>query len=319
MQTICDLFNILLFTTMIGSLLALPALLAGRVLGMPLPLWFGVCCAAAFILPLHVPQVWLIPQEEHGWVDFYYVLCAVWMAGMTVLTLLRLVRCALGLRALRSYDICREESILSCCHDCARLVGLRKMPVLLWGGLRDPACVYGLARPAVLLRKDVTEQLSERELMAVLCHELAHIRRRHMLLDCIFDWVCIVNWFNPFVWLMKREFTACLEADCDRFALSALRGHIGRQDYAQTLLRLYSLTQIRRTAPGMGALDFLLARRRIQLIIKSQKDWVEPVRFALCGIMLAMAVLFSLWASRAHFYPYPALWGQPEFSAESIP
>ena len=60
MQTICDLFNILLFTTMIGSLLALSALLAGRVLGMPLPLWFGVCCAAAFILPLHVPQVWLV-------------------------------------------------------------------------------------------------------------------------------------------------------------------------------------------------------------------------------------------------------------------
>lgn len=317
MQTICDLFNILLFTTMVGGLLALLAVLAGRVLGIPLPLWFGICCMAAFVLPLHVPQVWLIPREEHAWVDCYYVLCAVWAAGVILLGLLHLLRSALGLRALRSYDVCQEENILSCCHSCARLVGLRKVPVLRWGELSNPACVYGFVRPTVILRKDVAKQLTERELMAVLCHELAHIRRGHMLLGCIFDWVCIVNWFNPLAWLMKREFSACCETDCDHFALNVLSGHVSRQDYARTLLRLYTLAPIRRSAAGMGVLDFLRARRRVHLILKSQKSFRDLLKPLLCGAVLAMVVLFSLWASRAHFYPYPARQGLPEYSAES--
>ena len=53
----------------------------------------------------------------------------------------------------------------------------------------------------------------------ILRHELAHIRLKHSW-DCIFaDLVCAVQWFNPAVWLLRRDLRALHEFEADRAVL----------------------------------------------------------------------------------------------------
>lgn len=315
MQIIGDLFNILLFVTMSGSLLTLLSCFLSRVLRLPLPLWFGICCMAAYILPVTAWGTRLIPPEEHGWVEGYSLLCRVWAGGIVLLTLLRGIRSFLGFQGFKGCKPCEDIHILDCCNRCARLVGLQQAPSVFWGKLKDPACVLGVLHPAVILDRAVAGQLTEHELMAVLCHEMTHIERRHMALGAIFDYVCIINWLNPLAWIMKQEFSALCEMDCDRHATAALAGHITSGEYACALLRLLALSSgiDDSAAQGMGALSFLLARRRIRQILSKRRRllWIAGFMAGILGLILV--ALFSLHMSRGYFYPY--LSGPPEYAA----
>lgn len=306
MQIIGDLFNILLFVTMVGSLLTLVCCFLGRVLKLPLPLWAGTCCMAAYIVPITAPGTWLIPPEEHDWVDGYSTVCRIWVTGILLLILLRAIRSFLGLRAFRNCLPCEEKHILDCCDSCARLAGLRRPPDVCWGELKASACVLGLTRPAVILDKTVAVQLTDRELTTVLCHETTHVRRKHMILASVFDYVCIINWFNPLVWIMKQEFSALCEMDCDRYAIAALKGHISSGEYACTLLRLLALSSgcDNSLAQGMGALAFLSARKRIRQIMAGPRGLLKIVGSAAGILVLILAILLSLHMSREYFYPY---------------
>lgn len=52
-----NLFYIVIFTTMAGSLFTFFTLFLRKVLGIPSPLWFGVCGIAFYLIPLIVPYV----------------------------------------------------------------------------------------------------------------------------------------------------------------------------------------------------------------------------------------------------------------------
>ena len=81
MQIIGDVFNIILFVSVIGGAFTILSLLANRVLRFTMPLWFSICGMAAYIIPLLAPGLYLIPPEEHAWRDFYYIICTVWFCG----------------------------------------------------------------------------------------------------------------------------------------------------------------------------------------------------------------------------------------------
>lgn len=315
MQIIGDFFNILLFVTMIGSLLTLLFCFLNKVLRLPLPLWLGICCMAAYIVPITAGGTWLIPPEEHGWVTPYYILCRIWAGGVAFLLLLHGVRSFLGFQAFKKCRPCKEKHILDCCDKCAHLAGLRQTPSVFWGELKDSACVFGSIHPAVILNQAVVEHLTDRELTIVLCHEMTHVRRKHMIPASVFDYVCIVNWFNPFAWIMKREFSVLCEMDCDRCVIAALAEHITFEEYAHALLRLLTLSSDcgHRSIHSMGALGFLPAKRRIRQIMARPAVQLRIAGSVLGILGLALAVLLSLHMSRAHFYPY--LHGSREYAA----
>lgn len=318
MQIVGDLFNILLFVTMTGSLLTVLSCFLSRVLRLPLPLWFGICCMAAYIVPITAWGTWLIPPEEHSWIEGYFILCKVWAGGIFFLILLRGIRSFLGFQAFKACSPCEDPRILDCCDKCARLADLRRSPSVYWGELKNPACVLGGMRPAVILDKSVATQLKDRELMAVLCHEIMHVKRRHMALESVFDYICIINWLNPLAWIMKQEFSALCEMDCDRHTMAVLSGRITLEEYACALLRLLTLSSGSDGSParGMGALGFLLARMRIRQIMSRRRSLLRIAGFAAGILGLILAVLFSLHMSRGYFYPY--LSGPPEYAAATV-
>ena len=69
----------------------------------------------------------------------------------------------------------------------------------------------------------------------ILDHELAHVRQHHSVDVLLSELHCIVCWFNPIVWLMKREVRSNLEYLADAHVLA--RGY-NRKLYQVHLLAL---------------------------------------------------------------------------------
>lgn len=66
----------------------------------------------------------------------------------------------------------------------------------------------------------VNRKLEGEALEVVLSHERCHIEHRHYMDMLVMELFCIVFWFNPFVWLVRRELRALHEFEVDRCLLS---------------------------------------------------------------------------------------------------
>ncbi len=316
MQIIGNLFNIMLFVTAVGGAFTLLSLFANRVFHFALPLWFGICGIFAYLIPVLAPGLHLIPPEKQSWINGYYTACVAWICGIVILSVLDAVRTALAHHAIRSCRICMDERINGICTRCGQLIGIKKNPPIYFGTLDDPACVVGTIRPVIILNEAIVKQLTDMELTAVLSHEIAHMKRGHIILERIFHCVCIINWFNLLSWIAKKDFAVQCEVDCDRYTLKLLRGRISDVDYASAMLRLLELSMVHtgKAGYGMSALGFLLAKRRMMLIMHRPSKAKSIIITIILTVLLTSAILFSMILSRGHFYPYPAYGTLPEYS-----
>ena len=80
-----------------------------------------------------------------------------------------------------------------------------------------------------------TETHSEEELRQILLHERTHAAQYHSVDIVLMELLCIAFWWNPFVWMMRREMAINLEYLADN---SVLRHGINCREYQYYLLRL---------------------------------------------------------------------------------
>jgi beta-lactamase regulating signal transducer with metallopeptidase domain len=217
---------------------------------------------------------------------------------------------------ISKYAGCTAERVLEVYDECLRKVKFRHTPPLLFGKIKEPACVIATWRSYVVLQEEIIRDLTDDELKTVLIHELLHIKRKHTVLQRIFDLVCCVHWFNPFIWIGRREFSSACEIDCDRSVLKAFDGELQAIAYAKVMVRLMELAAAKKKPlhGTLGALDFWVAKHRISnLLNKPSKLQKTFVVFA-CAAIICGTVWLSIDFSRSHFYPYSGISNGTEWS-----
>lgn len=129
-------------------------------------------------------------------------------------------------------------------------VGVRRpVRIALSPGAPAPLLV-GWLRPTVLLAPEAREWPEER-LLAVLCHEMAHVRRGDYLWMVLGEVIRAVYWVNPLVFFGLRESRMEQDKACDA---AALRTGFGTATYARHLVEVARRVRARPTAPA--ALSF---------------------------------------------------------------
>lgn len=166
-------------------------------------------------------------------------LIALWVTGMAF----RAARLLFSERSMRRAVAhntlptdARTRDIYDAC--CAELDIAHKLPLQSMAGIYSPALTVGL-KPMILLPANITDTLTDAQLACALRHELTHYRRRDHLLMLLLRLLICVYWFNPIVWLMKRELMKDMEIACDSAVTARLNG-AERREYAMTLLALFS-------------------------------------------------------------------------------
>ncbi len=97
------------------------------------------------------------------------------------------------------------------------------VPVTLSADGQGPS-VDGVMRPHISLPLGIDSLLNDRELDAVLIHEVTHARRRDNLIGLIHEIALCGLWFHPLVWLTGSRLAMFRELSCDDAVIESSRG-----------------------------------------------------------------------------------------------
>jgi len=268
-----------------------------------------------FTVPLTIPEVTLFYHEPLR-TETFKTASLVWIIGMDVPAVFTVLRIFAVHRVIGKYAGCTAGHILAVYDECIRQVKLKHTPPLLFGEIKDPACVITTWRSYIVLQERTIRELTDDELKTVLIHELLHIKRKHTVLERVFYFVCCAHWFNPFIWIGLRDFSTACEIDCDGSVLKVFDGELKAVAYAKTMVRLMELAAAKNKSlrGTLGALDFWVAKHRIYNLLNKPSKLQKMLAAFACAAVICGTVWMSIGLSRSYFYPYSGISNGTEWS-----
>ena len=121
-------------------------------------------------------------------------------------------------------------------YDILESYGLSKKYLLCENENIVSPVACGILKPMIIFPKDFCYTNSEISDQALL-HEYMHLKYHHQVIQYILIFMVMINWFNPFIWLMYHYINRDMEVACDRGALKLL-GKEYRETYALQLVHL---------------------------------------------------------------------------------
>ena len=95
----------------------------------------------------------------------------------------------------------------------------------------------GLRRKLLLLPVSMVDVLPELDLHTIIAHEFAHMHRKDFMKNLLYELFALPVTYHPLLWLTRARIMESREIVCDQMAAAMT----GRNEYAQSLLRLASL------------------------------------------------------------------------------
>lgn len=197
---------------------------------------------------------------------------------------------------------------LTLARRLTREYGIERPVVLLENGQTDVPVTWGIVYPVILLPV-AADEWDEEQRIAVLTHELAHIKRFDALSQLLAQLTLSLLWFHPLVWMAVRRMRLEREHACDDFVLVA---GARASRYADDLLGL-ARRLTRPTAPAAAALAMArrseLEGRLLAILDPGMKR--TAVRRARVGMLtlgvIALAVPLAAFRPAARVTTKPAI------------
>ncbi len=187
--------------------------------------------------------------------------------------------------------------------EAAKLAGVRtSVRLKITEGRMSPA-VCGLFRPVILLPQTLLEKLSPTQLRAVLLHELFHLRRWDVRVNCAQALLQIAYWWHPLLWLANARVRRVREEAVDDAVMLALCEEA--EGYAPTLLEVAKLA-FHRPLVSLGLVGIMESRSALRQRIERLMDYHAPRRAGLTVGALLGIVAFSAVALPMGEAPAPA-------------
>ena len=205
----------------------------------------------------------------------------VWIAGAVIVGCVFLI-----------YYFARRKKLLSFCVEKAadqkwienalKDVSVRIPVQFKEYGTERTSFTIGFLKPIVFYSGQGS--VEEKEMM--LKHELIHIKRKDMgwqFLSCV---LVVMHWYNPLVWLFKREFESVCESSCDE---QVLNGHSKNERVMYAKLLLTYMTNEKGEIFGMnlskGAKE---VEKRMKRILNRTKKFPKAVSTALAVVLVVL-------------------------------
>ncbi len=130
---------------------------------------------------------------------------------------------------------------------------------------------------------------AEEELEKILQHEMIHIRQHHTIDIIIAEILCIINWFNPFAWLINRAIRQNLEFIADR---NVLETGVDGREYQYLLLKVSGIRKFSLTTN----FNISTLKKRIIMINKMKTPAMHLAKFLF--VLPLLAVMFLAFRSK---------------------
>lgn len=150
-------------------------------------------------------------------------------------------------------------------RECRDQISMKAtVEVKITDRLMSPA-VCGLWRPVILISRKLAEQLSEKQLRAVILHELMHLKRGDMWVNYFQTLLQIIYWWHPLLWLGNGHIRRVREQAVDEQVMAALEEE--QAIYPDTLLAVARYCLVRPVV-SLGLTGMVESRNALRLRIE---------------------------------------------------
>jgi beta-lactamase regulating signal transducer with metallopeptidase domain len=259
--------------------------------------WIWVVTALNFIVPmaavvdkLWAPHLrWATPLGAIGrplWDmtqgRIAVALAATWIAGALAMLIRLISRIRRERREAELTIGLKQDAIAGFVAD-----GIR---VTFGKGPSSPA-VAGIIYPRVSLPIGIDQLLDERELNAVLLHEMTHARRRDNLIRLLYEGALCALWFHPLIWLAGTRMALYRELSCDESVIQNAYG----EALVSALAKLAVPQQARfLQATASSHLSYRLAR------LSTRTQTTNPATTVLSTSLFAAVIAAGIFLTIAH-------------------
>ncbi len=175
--------------------------------------------------------------------------------------------------------------------------GLRNLIPLHVTQVEGPMLCRLLGGYRLLVPAGLWSRLDSPQRLAILRHEVAHVRRRDVWKSLGVRILALPHWFNPLVWWTVKQFDEAAEWACDEVARSAAPQHA--TDHARALLRLGESTETQllfgASVRGRG-LAFRIRRLLVPVQRKDSRMKTLTMAMLFLGVTLFNCLDFRLAA-----------------------
>ncbi|MFI5124499.1 MAG: M56 family metallopeptidase [Chitinophagales bacterium] len=153
---------------------------------------------------------------------------------------------------------------------------------------------------------------SEDELQRIILHEMVHVKQKHTIDLVIGECLSIINWYNPFAWLIRNAIRQNLEFIADKSVLD--KGY-DKKEYQYLLLKVIGLSQY------SMANNFSLPnlKKRIIMMNKMKSATRHLTRFLFALPLLSVVLLAFRNDSKQVRERNPEIISMPLIHTDTIP
>ena len=262
---------------------------------------------AGTIAPFDTATINAMPRADFS-VPWLKIITIAWLA-IAAIALLRwiIVTQRLTLSALRIAGAPPARAIAAL--DAARRrLSLHRSVDLITSPLCEAPAVIRVVRPLIILPAHGCDALDDDELESLLCHECAHVARHDNLLGVIEAIIAAVFWFNPVVWMARRQLAIVREAACDELvADTASRA----ETYVGALAKFCS-SLVAPRIPAVSCMTNAHLKERIQHIMRYDSLKIGALSHrAIAATSTLLVALFVVGAGVATATPESKLTATP--------
>ncbi len=167
--------------------------------------------------------------------DHLPLIVTLWLMGVLVLQLRFLGQLAY-IQRLKNYGTQRfPAKWAASIQELETSIGIVKSVRYLTSFRVKSPFTVGWLYPIVLFPGDLLDQLKESEIITILAHELAHVKRNDFLVNLIQTLLSSLFFYHPATWWMSARINEEREHCCDDLAIAVTGEPVG---YARTLLQM---------------------------------------------------------------------------------
>lgn len=206
---------------------------------------------------------------------------------------------------LNYFRLNRNIANLSCTKDekfdeILREIGQKekkslKVEVVKSQGINTPLGV-GIIRKKILIPD---KEYDSRDLFYILRHEYIHHKNRDLFVQLLVNILCVLYWWNPLVYILRRDIEHGFEMRCDQMVVRGMNDE-EVADYLETLLKVFRLKNkcCKSEKHVMGALGIIRSNRedirsRFQTLLRESAFNYKTYGKQVAATIMVMILILS--------------------------
>lgn len=171
--------------------------------------------------------------------------------------------------------------------------GSKKPDIIQIAAVKTPCC-FGILRKKIIIPDKL---YTEEQLRFILLHECSHLKNNDILVKNLINILCAFYWWNPCVYLLKKDLNQSLEIRCDLTAVKELDLQL-KGDYLAVVLSEYKDSLKTGKSAGLRYDNPKLLLERFQMVAKEKRILVNKGNFLAwiisgCLLLLSYSFIFQ--------------------------